>query len=855
MGGDVVRAEVREIFEVDSFDVPPHIPNKRINLGLKVLDDQVQQFEAIYQVLFAKTKTQFNYLSIFSPIETRKSCLVLFNTIRDTMAFATFLSAKKLPFQLLNERQDESEDEVIKRAAYPGAITVATNMAGRGTDILAKELHVIFADFASNDRVEAQGNGRSARQGKDGSCEAILSIKSTGLLSLCAEAELVSKKKSLAPAEFKAFLYETREKRTRLESEQRQKSLDIEAFCYSKLDAFFKRLKKVHSDFESAEIKASLIAACEGFFPSLEDSEEELDEAFDSVVAYAKTLIAQKGSSASIDWNSLIKQYKAIFVEQLIQKWAVFYTQLRDYQHEHISVAKAKIEADYGRLQSVLASFDIEKCFKIILAYTQLVPAMSKEAVKARAVDEADMSAESPHIDRLKTKYKLGPTVGLEDILYKAATSGDKGDVAFLLAAGVDIDAQDQTQFKKTALHLATQHGHDVVVQLLVSAGADLTIKDAFHKKAEAYATKPGIISALTKVSFEMSFFAASIDEPERRIQQILRQYQTVDIKGPTLEQLFYDAVESGADEEVFRLLKTGVNINQINPLTQRAPLHAAIVNGHLTTVRLLLAANAMAIADGHGKSMNDYFLSSSLDGMQVFSGQRKHNALVNILITYKTYMASNSHDLSVRKAAIAGNEEDILLVLGTRIDGPGLTAMMNSQDNETKKTALHLAIENGHVNAARLLIQKGAAMDIKDATDKTALDYLAESGIEAMRALVLPAETVDSILARYTTTTVTEPSLAQALHKIAQAGEDDHLNVLLEFSDVDLDVQDRSTNKTALHIAVEHNRFSIAARLISMRARTDIKDNTGRVPADYLRPDSSGDFQFIFRKKPGLVS
>jgi preprotein translocase subunit SecA len=85
---------------------------------------------------------------------------------------------------VLNARQDQAEAEAVSQAGQVGRITVATNMAGRGTDIkLAAEvaekggLHVILTEFHESARVDRQLFGRSARQGDPGSAEAIVCLQ------------------------------------------------------------------------------------------------------------------------------------------------------------------------------------------------------------------------------------------------------------------------------------------------------------------------------------------------------------------------------------------------------------------------------------------------------------------------------------------------------------------------------------------------------------------------------------------------------------------------------------------------------------------------------------------------------
>jgi preprotein translocase subunit SecA len=85
---------------------------------------------------------------------------------------------------LLNAKQDRAEADVITNAGQAGAVTVATNMAGRGTDIKLGEgvseaggLHVILTEYHESSRVDRQLFGRCGRQGDPGSCEAIVSLQ------------------------------------------------------------------------------------------------------------------------------------------------------------------------------------------------------------------------------------------------------------------------------------------------------------------------------------------------------------------------------------------------------------------------------------------------------------------------------------------------------------------------------------------------------------------------------------------------------------------------------------------------------------------------------------------------------
>jgi preprotein translocase subunit SecA len=96
---------------------------------------------------------------------------------------AALLKEAGLPYQLLNARQDADEAAIVARAGERGRITVATNMAGRGTDIKLDAgvagiggLHVICTERHDSGRIDRQLFGRCGRQGDPGSCETFVSV-------------------------------------------------------------------------------------------------------------------------------------------------------------------------------------------------------------------------------------------------------------------------------------------------------------------------------------------------------------------------------------------------------------------------------------------------------------------------------------------------------------------------------------------------------------------------------------------------------------------------------------------------------------------------------------------------------
>ena len=94
------------------------------------------------------------------------------------------LKRKGITHNVLNAKQHQSEAEIVARAGQKGAVTIATNMAGRGTDIKLAEgvkelggLHIIGTERHESRRIDLQLRGRSGRQGDAGSSVFYLSLE------------------------------------------------------------------------------------------------------------------------------------------------------------------------------------------------------------------------------------------------------------------------------------------------------------------------------------------------------------------------------------------------------------------------------------------------------------------------------------------------------------------------------------------------------------------------------------------------------------------------------------------------------------------------------------------------------
>ena len=165
IGTDIERNEIAEIYNLTTFDVPTYKPTLRKQLKT---------------MLYVEEKAFKDFLldEVKSMIDIGRPCLILCASVVTSDLIYKLIknNINKSAIQLLNDMQHEEEEFIVEKAGNKSIITIATNAAGRGTDIslsqdvINKEgLHVIFTFFPSNERIEAQGAGRAGRQGNPGS--------------------------------------------------------------------------------------------------------------------------------------------------------------------------------------------------------------------------------------------------------------------------------------------------------------------------------------------------------------------------------------------------------------------------------------------------------------------------------------------------------------------------------------------------------------------------------------------------------------------------------------------------------------------------------------------------------------
>jgi len=164
-------AEFWQIYHLPVVTIPTNRPCIRKNLPNIVLPTKSAKWERIVQ-------------EIRSLNASGRPILVGTRSVRASEHLSQLLTAEKLEHQVLNAVYHRQEAQIVAQAGQHGKITVATNMAGRGTDIklgrkvaVSGGLHVIAAEPNESARVDRQLFGRGARQGDPGSAQGIFSLE------------------------------------------------------------------------------------------------------------------------------------------------------------------------------------------------------------------------------------------------------------------------------------------------------------------------------------------------------------------------------------------------------------------------------------------------------------------------------------------------------------------------------------------------------------------------------------------------------------------------------------------------------------------------------------------------------
>ena len=163
--------EFRNTYGMDVIEIPTNLPVARIDHDDAVYKTQREKFSAVVD-------------EIIETHEKGQPVLVGTITIETSEMLSSMLRKRGVPHTVLNAKFHEKEAEIVAGAGQKGAVTIATNMAGRGTDIKLDEysrtnggLKIIGTERHEARRIDNQLRGRSGRQGDPGSSRFFISLE------------------------------------------------------------------------------------------------------------------------------------------------------------------------------------------------------------------------------------------------------------------------------------------------------------------------------------------------------------------------------------------------------------------------------------------------------------------------------------------------------------------------------------------------------------------------------------------------------------------------------------------------------------------------------------------------------
>ena len=164
-------AEFAQIYSLDVVSIPTNIPITRKDLNDLIYKTEVEKFDAVINTVKELSKNG-------QPV------LIGTASIEKSEVLHEVLKKEKIAHTVLNAKNHEQEGEIIKNAGAKGAVTIATNMAGRGVDIKVNDevrglggLYILGTERHENRRIDNQLRGRSGRQGDAGSTQFYLSLE------------------------------------------------------------------------------------------------------------------------------------------------------------------------------------------------------------------------------------------------------------------------------------------------------------------------------------------------------------------------------------------------------------------------------------------------------------------------------------------------------------------------------------------------------------------------------------------------------------------------------------------------------------------------------------------------------
>lgn len=297
---DTEAEEFHKIYNLDVVVIPTNVPVIRKD-----------ESDVIYGTKLGKYKAVANLISECH--KKNQPVLVGTITIDESEIISKFLSDKGIKHEVLNAKQHEREADIVANAGQPGSVTIATNMAGRGTDIKltpetikAGGLFIIGTERHDSRRIDNQLRGRSGRQGDPGASKFFLSLEDD-LMRVFGSDKVkgIMEKMGLKedePIEAKILSNQIAKAQKRVEGHNfdiRKHLLDFDNVMNEQRKVIYRLRKEILNDEENRQLITEMI----------EDVAEQLK--------ISNTPTNPKTPLNEWDWDSLNQGFKNVFATEL----------------------------------------------------------------------------------------------------------------------------------------------------------------------------------------------------------------------------------------------------------------------------------------------------------------------------------------------------------------------------------------------------------------------------------------------------------------------------------------------------------------------------------------------------------
>ncbi|MGZ9586246.1 preprotein translocase subunit SecA [Paenibacillus marinisediminis] len=317
--------EFKSIYGLEVVQIPTNKPNIRQDMP-----------DVVYKTVNAKFRAAVE--EIVKRHKTNQPVLVGTVSIENSELLSDMLRKKGIAHKVLNAKFHAEEAEIISRAGQPGSVTIATNMAGRGTDILLGEgvpqvggLHIIGTERHESRRIDNQLRGRSGRQGDPGSSQFYLSLDDELMRRFGADNVLGMMEKlgfeEDQPIESKLISRAVESAQKRVEGNNfdlRKVVLQYDDVMNQQREIIYRQRREVLAADNIRQIVMDMIEPCIDRIIDAHCNEEDIPEnwEYEEVIQYMNRHLLEEGSVTKDDlWGKEKEEIKEYLFDKVMSKY------------------------------------------------------------------------------------------------------------------------------------------------------------------------------------------------------------------------------------------------------------------------------------------------------------------------------------------------------------------------------------------------------------------------------------------------------------------------------------------------------------------------------------------------------